>query len=249
MPRKKKEIFDTNRQIEAGQSIVRLDGVGEDQAVQEVLSPEFPTMPDSKAFDIANALREILVGQKVMGQELAEMRAKMAKYDRDEEAWNEDRRNFVEGLSRKADAVRVPDSQRESMQAKASQTIQQIYQKAQMDGALKRKKFEEDIKTMPKVLVTSPGRVYIVGGAPRLEPEVVKIKNKRWILQPGVPTEVPRVVAEELQQRRAVERETAERKNLLARQLEGTAVATEWNSITGKYKSGDTNDPSIQFPL
>lgn len=247
--RKKEQIYDVNRQIEIGQSPVRLDGAGEDQVVKDLLSPEFATMPDSQVLDISNALREILLGQRLMGERLQKIEEKIREYEKDEKEWETDRRKFIEKLNRKADAVRAPDSKKEQAQAKAMTRIQGIYERAQLDVHMKRKQFMEELKNMPKVTVTSPGKVYIVNGEPRLEPEVVYIKNMKWVLQPGVPTEVPKIVADELEQRRRVEMETSERKKLLMKNLEDKVVAAEWNAITGKYKSGDVSDPSVQFPL
>jgi hypothetical protein len=68
----------------------------------------------------------------------------------------------------------------------------------------------------------------------------IKIKHRKWILQPGVPTEVPKLVADEFRQRQKARQELYERKALLNATVpkDNMVVAQEWSKIRKKYGSG-----------
>ena len=72
-----------------------------------------------------------------------------------------------------------------------------------------------------------------------VESEVIKIKHRTWVLQPGVPTEVPKLVADEWKARNKMQMENAERKALLNANApkDNMVVAQKWGEINKKYGS------------
>lgn len=250
MPRKRK-VDNSNEQLERLNSQVRLDGVGEDPAVKAMLSPEFAEMPNSQALDIALALQDLIRGQnsilsnqKEQAEELGKLRERMDKYDKAEEAWKKDRAGFIEKVRSRAEDLRIEDPKEKArLQARVAKELQAEIQRQVAEQTLQESKLKQMLETMPKVIVTSPGKLESVneGGVihQRLVPEVIKLRNFSFVLQPGVPTEVPQLIAEEFYSRQRVQQENMERKALLnaSKPKNNVEVADKWNAISKKYKS------------
>jgi hypothetical protein len=67
----------------------------------------------------------------------------------------------------------------------------------------------------------------------KIIPEEVRIRHRVWVYPPGQAVEVPKTVAQFLDQRRASQQETAKRQELLSRNLESTKLAEEWAKVGG----------------
>ena len=251
------DVIDSKRDLAREAAIestpVRLDGVGEHPAIQAAASPAFATMSNSEALQVALALQELVRGQasvlqnqQVLGENLARLEAKMAKYDEDAKKWEEDRAKFIAEVTQRADRLRITDpSKRAEMTAQVMKEEQAATQMAKAIHANNIADFKRKIATAPKVKVQSPGVVEQgrIGDQPvvRLVPEVIRIKNFEWKLPPGVTVEVPDFVARRYEEILRGRAELSERQGALSADRNNGAmseaqdVAKEMARIDRKY--------------
>ena len=211
---------------------IRLDGVGEHPAIQAAASPEFATMSNVDALQIALQLQDIAKGQAsilqnlsanqaILTEQVVRMNERMKKYDEDAEKWNTDREKFLQDINEKANKLRITDpTKRADMAAKVMAEEQQMLQIARAEKEVNKLKFKDLIERSPKVTVVSPGVMESgrIGEQQivRLAPDVIRIKEYEWKLYPGVPTQVPDFVARRFEQIQASRQELAERQGALS---------------------------------
>ena len=235
---KTKEILDST-----------LDSSPDSPAIVAVMSKEkFREGSNLEAAEIAMALRKLLSGQEIAGEEIAKIRQQMAKVDEDARKWNEDRAKFAEDMRAMGDKLRVTGETLEKLQAGAIKVAKDAVAeaKAQMPGD--RKRFEEILANEPKVDVQSPGKLEVVRGQQgsqqvKIFPEVVKIKHLTWVFPPGKIVSVPKSVANVIENRRRSEQETQERQDVLSGNLEDKVLADRMRKIDEKYKSKTESMP------
>lgn len=248
MPRKKKLTPDEARQHQenAFSSLVRSDGVGEDPAIQALQGFEKKT--NLEAFEIALALQNIVRGQnsllanqEKMSEQIAKMRKRMAEMDAQAEKWENDRQRFIDEVTARADRVRLTEAGQEQARAKAGIDLVEATRLARADITISREKYDTWLKTQPLETVVSPGKVVTVteNGAQvaKLIPEEVRIKHRTWIFRPGIPTDVPKPIADVLRSRRLSEEETRERMAVMAKNYESSELERRMKEIDAKYKS------------
>lgn len=259
MPRKKQvNNRDITREQEVLNAPVHPQGKGEDPAVQALLSPDFATMSNTEALDIALVLQQIVRGQaailnnlQTQGQELQKLRERMDKYDKAAIAWETDRKKFLEEVYQKADSVRITNpTKREEMRAKAAQRIQQEIEKAKAEKVYQDLQFVKMLESQPTEVIVSKGRVVTKREDGVIKqvviPEVIRIRNKVWVLPPNQPVEVPKMVADEWRIRQTIQEEQEKRKKLLMVNdyYDGKPidqVAKEWNEISSEYNAPTEN--------
>jgi len=239
------------REEEVLNSPVRMDGVGEDPVVRDMLSDKFVAGTNAESLNIALALQELVRGQNSIlgmvrgqGDSISKLTERMNKMDRAAERWNKDRQGFVESVQEKAEALKIqsPDEKAKFL-AKAGQNVQREIQQAMANKAVGDMEFSAWMRNQPQVTVTSPGKMETInrGGVIQtvMEPEVIKIRNMEWVLYPGIPTDIPAPVADEFYSRQKIVNETIERKKILNadRPLENVAMAQQWQNINNKYGS------------
>lgn len=237
------------KEQEALQSIVRTDGRGEDPAIKALLSPKFVEGTNKEALEIAIALQQILKGQSLMEQkfsdELSHIRQKMADMDRDAERWEMDRQRWLDEINAAADNLRATGEELEKIKAHASVDMQKKVEEARASIIVDKQMFDAALAREPKESVTSPGVVMTVmeNGAQvaKLYPEEICIKHRRWILQPGVPQELPLSVANVLRNRRKSAAETAERQAAMKKNMEYSELDARLREIDKKYKSSSVH--------
>jgi hypothetical protein len=251
MPRKKK-VDNVSEQIERLESQVRLDGVGEDAAVKALVDGTFETATNTEAFDIAIALQQLVRGQNSIlsnqdrqAQELSKLRERMDRYDQDAEKWEKDKEKFIDEVNKRAEEFRIDDPNKKAqLIAQEAQRIQKAISATRAENTVGMLQFETFLASQPKETIVSPGVPTTINdnGVQRsiMAAEVLKIKHKKWVLQPGVPTEVPKVVADEFRQRQKSRQESYERKALLNATVpkDNMLVAQKWGEISKKYGSG-----------
>ena len=249
---------DLSRESAIEHTQVRLDGVGEHPAIQAAASPEFATMSNAEAFQVALAIQELVRGQasilsnqKDLSENLSRVEARMRKYDEDARKWDEDRQKFLDDINQRADKLRVTEpSKRGEMVAQVMDEDRRAQEAARALHQTNTLKFKAMIENSPKVKIISPGILETgrIGDQPitRIVPEVIRIKNFEWKLPPGVAVEVPDFVArrfEEIQRGRA---ELEERQSALSADRnqgamsEAAEVSREMARINQKY--GTTPD-------
>lgn len=216
-------------------------------AVRALTDDSFPEKSDLEVSEITVALRELLRGQKTIGQELSNLRARMDEYDKASEAFNKDQEKFIQEVFDKAQSLRKTGDEYDKEVAKGVKMFENEIKVARAEHVNARLKFEEELRTMPKVTVTSPGVPEIVmrNGAqtPVLFPETIKIKHKTWTLQPGAPTEVPKIVADRYQQILEMRRENQELQSALGAQMKDTELFKKLREINEKYGAGPDRFP------
>lgn len=215
------------------------------------MSPEFAEKTNSEAIEIALMLQQLIRGQNSMlsqqdqlNEELSKLRGRMDKFDQDEIKWKESRSDFLEEVEAKAQALRIEDpNKRAQLIAREAQRVQMEIQNQLANNSVNQMQFKAMLEAQPKEIIVSPGKLITVneGGViqQKLESEVIKIKNLSWVLQPGVPTEVPQLVANEFRSRQKIQAENTERKALLNanKPRDNMEVAQKWNDISKKYGS------------
>ena len=232
-------------------SQVRLDGVGEDKVIQELLSDDFVKADNVDAMDIALALQELVRGQnsilgamKGQGEAITKLQKRMDKMDKDAKRWEKDRAGFLESVQERSEKLKITDpEQKARLIARESKRVQQEIQNAVANRSVDDIQFGAWIESQPKVTVTSMGRPVTVNRAGviqvEMEPEVIRIRNKSWTLTPGIPTDIPQPVADEFYARQKIRQETIERKRILDanKPIDNVIMAQKWNEISQKYGS------------
>lgn len=239
MPRKKK--LTQAEQEEKLASPVNPQGVGEDPIIKAMVE-KLPTATNVEGLDIANALVELLRGQKVQGEELAKLRQEMAKMDKAAEKWETDRKKFIEDVYNEAEKLRMPDKMREQLQAEQSINLTAKIQQARAELPMDKKRFEEALAAEPKEVITSPGRYVTVSDGKgmqlaKLLPEEIRIKHMVWVLEPYKPTEVPHSVAEYIRNKHKSAQETARRQEAMMKNMESGDLEMEMKKIDAEFHS------------
>jgi len=237
-----------NRANEILNSTIDPTGQHDQPVIAAVMSKEkFAEGSNVEAANIAIALKELLSGQKMMGEEVARIRQHMAKIDEDAHKWEEDRQKFLDDLRAQGDKLRVTGERLDSLKAGAVDEVQRLVAEAKAEIPNDRKRFDEDVARSPKVKIASPGKLIMVReqGAivGKIIPEEVRIKHRIWVLPPGQEVEVPQIVADTLRSRRLSEQETQERKDVLQSNLEDKEVAKRMSAIDKKYRSSTDTMP------
>jgi len=227
MTARKKTTRDIARETAAMEAPVNLSGRGEDPAVQALLDSSFPHLPNSEALDIALALQQILRGQnsilgqqETMGQEIVRLRKQMAEYDEAARKWNEERDKFQDEMDARFERLRIDDEEaRTRLVAKQTQSAADAAARARAVVIERKKNLEKRLLEEPKETVVVPGKVKMIRNGseikPVVMPVVVRIGQLEWRLQPGVPTQVPRSVAQRIKTLEREEEEQEARKRLL----------------------------------
>lgn len=227
-------------------SLVRVDGAGEDPAVRAL--QQMPEASNSEGLEIALALQKLIRGQDSLlendtrfSTELSRLRERMDAMDRQAEKWEADRQQFVEDMVRKADKLRLSEEGQERVRAQAGIDLAEATRQARVSMAMDRKAFDEFLAKEPLVGVVSPGKVITVneGGQPsaRLMPEEVRVKHRVFVFPPGRLVEVPKSVSEILASRHRSEEETAERQAALSNNMESGKLEQKMKEIDAKYKT------------
>lgn len=219
-------------------------GEGESEAVKALLSPEFEQMSNLNATDIALLLQQIIKGQESIlaktdenSLEIARLREHQAKVDARMEQSDNQRKREIDDILNRAEKLKLTGEARDKIIAKGGQMFTEAVQQAKANHASDRLVFEQALKNMPTETIVSPGQWEQTREGPRLVPEVIRIKHKTWILEPGIPQEVPQIVAERLRNIRKSQAETAARKQILGKQMEQHKMVEAWNKVEGSAES------------
>lgn len=241
---KRKPVYDPSHEAEMLESPVRMDGVGESQLVKDLLSPEFVTMPDTKAAPIAMALAELLTGMKMQASQQAKLMERFDKIEQAQIAWEKDKAKFLEDVDKRAASLLTTNpAQLDKYKAEWMRTAEEARINAQAQMAVGQMMFKQQMETEPKEIIMSPGIIETHREGDQLVnyvvPEIIAIKSMKWSLTPGVPVEVPHTVAVRFREIQRMRESLQERKNLLKDGVQNaTVVATGWNAINKKYNTG-----------
>lgn len=232
---------DKTQQAEALESTVNISGTGEDPAVRALLSDEFVDGSNKEASDIAMALVQIIRGQKMLGEQVAKINERMSEMDKDALKREDEQKKYIQEVLDKAESLKKTGAEKDRIIARGSQVYADAMKAAHALLASNAIAFEEALRTMPTESVVSPGELIVVNEngqqVSKLIPEVIRIRNKTWVIPPGIITNVPKIVAERMRSKRKSEAETDERKKLLSSNLESSKLIKGWQDINSKYGS------------
>jgi len=245
------KIEQAQREAEMLNAQVRSDGVNEAPVVQDLLSENFSVVSNTDALKIALSLQELVRGQNSMlslvqgqGEAITKLTERMNKMDKDAQRWEQDRAGFLNSVQEKADKLKIIDPEKKAkLIANAGKQVQQEIQKAMATKATDDIQFGAWMDNQPKVTVTSMGKPTTVNQAGVItvvmEPEVIRIRTRQWVLPPGIPVDVPQPVAEEFYARQKIDQETNERKKILNANapLDNVVMAQKWGEISQKFGS------------
>lgn len=186
-----------------------------DPVVEALIADDFKDKKDSETLDIALQLQQLLggVNSLVAGQQadrenfsraIEALRARIEAAEETQRRFEENRDKWYEEVMARAPITNDP-LKKEKLQMKGAELIQKAYADARAQSAAEKVRFEQMISTGPKEVIISPGVLEMiqVNDQPQMKvfAEVISLKGHKWILQPGVPTEVPKIVAEHWRQR------------------------------------------------
>jgi len=214
--------------------------------VKDLLSDKFVQGTNVEAGEIAIALRQLISGQSLMlqnqqsqAQEMARIREHMHEIDVATEKWETDKMAFLQEVADKAEHLRSTNPDR--IIANGVQVFQDALIKAKAEVQVDKMKFHEMVSKMPKETVISPGELITALENKRpvnkIVPEIIRIKDMQWVLPPGVPVEVPSIVAAAIRDRRKTTAESQARENMMSLNLEQSAYQTKWAEINDKFRS------------
>ena len=247
---RRKQQYDSSREAEMLDSKIRMDGVGEDPLVRDLLSDEFVTMPDTQAAGIAKALAELLTGMKINSAQNEAIMKRFDKIEKAQRAWETDKQKFLDEVdARSRSLLTTNPAQRDKYAAEFMQAAKEAKEMAIAQATMDKVQFHAQLENEPKETITSMGTMEIFREGdqliPRVVPDVIAIKDRKWVLPPGIPVEVPHTVAvrwREIQRGRA---SIVERQNLMKdAKNESSVVAREWQRINEKYQTGGETMPS-----
>ena len=248
MPKQPK--YDPQAERERLNSPVRMDGAGEDRVVQEMLSDNFVKAKDTEAAYIAKALAELLTGQQMTTDQINKLMSRFERIERAQEAWENDKQKFLDDIDARSRALLTNDPhKKDKYAAEFMSAAKEAREQAVAQESMSRIMFHQQMESEPKETITSSGimEIYREGESliPRVMPEVISIKDRKWVLMPGVPTEVPHTVAVRFREIQATRASLEERKNLMKDgRNESRMVSAEWQKINQKYKTGGDTMPT-----
>lgn len=233
-----------NRENEVLNSQVRLDGIGEDGPVADLA--RLPEMSNVDAAKVALQLQQLIRGENsILGQQQTELMnrlmEKMEAMDRMAAKWESDRLRYVEEMTAMADRLRKSEDAQEKARAQAGIDLARATQEARASMALDKRAYDEFLAKEPKVTVVSPGVIMTVteNGSPtaKLMPEEIRVKHRRFVLQPGIPIDLPKSIADVYNSRVRSRAETREREEVLKMNLESGKLEERMREIDAKYGS------------
>jgi len=237
-----KKKYDSTRELEMLNSQVRMDGVGEDPVVKDLLSDKFVKGTDMEAGSIALALAELLTGMKATAHQQDVIMKRFDKLERAQRAWETDKKKFLEDVDRRAESLRTSNPiQKDRYAADWAQAAKEAQEQATAQSVVAQLAFEKRLLDEPTEIIMSPGvmEMHREGDQiiPIIVPEIIAIKNKKWSLTPGEAVIVPHIVADEWRRKNKQKAALQERKNLIKDgKTEAHVMKAEWEKINEKYK-------------
>lgn len=248
MPRKKRTERDLAHEGEVLDSLVDpVDPQNEDPAIRALLSPEFVTMSNVDATQIALALQQIIRGQNAASDQLSKLTKRMDNYDKAEAAWRRDQEKFIRDTLDKAD--HQSKTEREKLRAKGLKVYKQTRDQAVAERVSDHLQFDAQLAAMPTVDLAVAGRPEMTRDNSgqqvlRLVGEEIRIKSKVWRLEPGRIYKVPIIVKKRYDEIMRDRAENSERAALLDGSKQDMTVAAGMQAISAKY-----GGKSEAFPL
>lgn len=214
------------------------------KAVEALLSPEFEQMSNLDVSQIALLLQELVRGQNSLlaryedtSVQIAKLRERQDQADQEIAARLEANQKFVEEVMDRAESIKRTGEAHDKLIAQGVAEYQKAVTKARATRAANDLAFKEKLMKEEKVTIISPGQLITTmehgQQVSKIVPEEVHIKNIHMAIPVGRPVEVPRTIANYLEERRKSKEETARRQEILSKHMEASKLAEEWGKIGG----------------
>lgn len=203
--RKANRIAQDSHRKEILTSKVRLDGVGEDPAVRDLLR-ELATADNSRALEIGLAIQSILRGDDAMvndprqAETLAKTKEEWAAQDRAAENFEKNPNAFIDEAYENGLKALPKGEALDKLRAKASKQVSTIMANARILGAQQDAGIARELQYGPKVEIDVPAQFEMVKNgensyAPVAVPLVLRLRRRAFELKPGKQL-VPKLVAD-----------------------------------------------------
>jgi acyl-CoA synthetase (NDP forming) len=243
VPRKSKSSRTPNTPDELNRPI---DTQGNDPSpvVNALMSDDFLKGSNLDASQIALLLQQLVRGQNSLlanyaqtHVEIARLREKQDRIDKEIADRLQSQTSEIQNILDRAESLKQTGDQKDRTIAEGVQEYREAVNLAKASRVSDNLMFEQQIRSMPTEMVTSPGQLITTmengSQVAKLIPEEIRIKHKVWLLNPGQQTEVPKCVADALRERRKSQAETAKRAELLSKHMESGKLSEQWNNLRG----------------
>lgn len=231
----------------------------EEVAVKAAEESHPATTSSLKALDIGLQLEQILNGMGsvlsrmdkqdedglALREELNKIRVRLVQMEEAQRKWDEEKDKILEHAAEISDSV--DPAVRAQAQADAAKAVQSTTAALKANVSLNRQKFVQSLKDMPQEEIISPGKIVFIRSqagfpTPTLFNEVIRMNGMEWQLHAGVPTKVPKIVADRYRQMMLEKEELAARRNVLSATDRGKhrherVLVDDWNAVSSKYGS------------
>lgn len=194
----KKSTFHTEaEQNEILDKPVNPTGAGEDPALQAMLSDKFVKAGDLEAAAIAAAVAKLIRGD-IMG-DMGKMLERLDNMEKAQQKYEADRQAWVQEQFKQAERTKKEHGT-DIDKAEAGKFLQKVMQDVRAESAAHKLELDRKARDAKKVSVVSEGKPTRIRMGENLvtkyEPEIIRYEHLSFILQPGVPTDVPAFIYE-----------------------------------------------------
>lgn len=204
MDRQKSQRKSVAEQAETLNKPIRMDGVGEDPAIQALVSEDFLKMSNQDALAVATAVAKLVYGS--IEKDLTKLTERMAKMDEDQRRWMEDRDRWLAEMDKRMEST-LRSSSGQKAAAKGADLMKQAMEEVKAEAINRRLMIDAKVANAKKVLVSSQGipvKVRVGDSVEtRYDPEVIRYEHLTYVLKRGVPVEVPDFIYEDWVKRQA----------------------------------------------
>jgi len=177
--------------------------------------------------------------------ELSKVRERLVQMEEAQRKWDEEKDKILEHAAEVSEGV--DPKVRAQAQADAAKAVQSTAAALKVNASLDRQRFVQSLKEMPQEEIISPGKIVFIRSqagfpTPTLFNEVIRMNGMEWQLPAGVPTKVPKIVADRYRQMMLEKEELAARKNVLSATDRGKhrhekVLVDDWNAVSSRYGS------------
>jgi len=208
-------------QMETLAKEINPSGVGEDPAIQALVSSEFVNMKDDEALEVAIMVAKIVRGQlqEELNGTLGQLKQVMADMQETARKAEEDRLKFANDIFNKAEKLRDMDN--EKIAFRSMDLIDKARQEAQAAAILKRERIDDMVKRAPTVKMMHPGlpKTVRINGVKQtvVDPFKIQYEHLKYVFPPNQPIDIPDFVYKAFMK----EQEMGEKRDKLEKVLAG----------------------------
>jgi len=225
-----------------------LDPSKDDRLAVQALA-NLPNASEAEAMNIGLALEQLIRGmnsiqveQNSQRDQIAKLHQAAAARDASMKKFVDDQQKFLDDVKSGSEALEMSPAEKEKLHAQQNIKLGETIQAVMVEGKLRGVSLKAQLDAEPKETITVAGQVQMIRppgeAAPRavIYPEVLSIGTLRYTLQPGVPTEVPRSIAQLYRTtQRDKEQSEDQRQVLDGANTEASVVKRKWQEIDAKY--------------